>query len=185
MEELVDEQVRLSRAGTGTDVDDLGVAQDGVLLLVVQAGKLVGRLAPDEFHGRHIGEDLRRQIDEPDQHAVIDHEGLLVDPLVLVDDIVELVLEAESRLGHVIVFAPLVEFLEGVGVGSVRPGDLLVEIVRDGPDRLGLVGPVAVRLEVEELEHVVILLYSCVCHGRSLYRLAKFGFAARDYLCCV
>ena len=42
MEELVDEKMGLARAGTCTDVDDLVVAEDGVFLLVVEVGQLIG-----------------------------------------------------------------------------------------------------------------------------------------------
>ena len=164
VEKLVDEEVGLTGSRTGAHVDDLGVAEHGVLLLVVEPGELVGAAAADVLHRGGIRCNLGCEIDKAYDHAVEGHIGVPVDDRVVVDHIIELVLQAEGSLGHLIVLVPLVELLQSVGESAVAARDLIVEIMRHGPHGLGLVRPVAVRLQVVILEHLVVFLYPFLFH---------------------
>ena len=185
VEKLVDEKVGLPGAGTGAHIDDLGVAQNGVLLLVIEPFQLIGTGAADELHRGLVREDPGGQVDEAHDHAVEDQIGLPVYGRVVVHHVVELVLQGECRLGHLVVLVPLVELLQGFGESAVAAGNLIVELMGDGTHGLGLVSPVTVRFEIVVFEHFIILLYPFFTHCFVLQSFAKFGFASRLYLCSV
>ena len=185
MEQLVDKEVGLPGTGASAHIDDLGVAKDGLFLLIVESRQLIGAGTPDELHRGFIREDFRCQVDQTDNHAIVCDIRGLVDLRVMVDDIVELVLQAECRLGYLVVLAPLVELLEGVCKGPVAARDLIIEIMRNRTHRLRLVSPITIRLQIVELEHIVVFLYPVFSHILEVQTIAKFGFASRIYLCSV
>ena len=185
VEKLVDEKVGLPGAGTGAHIDDLGVAQNGVLLLVIEPFQFIGTGAADELHRGRIREDLGGQVDEAHDHAVVDYIGLLVYGRVMVHHVVELVLQGECCLGHLVVLVPLVELLQGFGEGAIAASDLIVELVGDGTHGFSLIGPITIRFQIVVFEQAVKLLYPFVSHCLIPKMFAKFRFASRLYLCSV
>ena len=111
VEKLVDEKMGLSGTGTGAHVDNLGIAQNSVLLLIVEPFKLVGTGTTDKLHSGVVREDLGGQVDEAYDHAVVDQICFLVHSGIVVNYIVELVLQCKCCLGNLVVLVPLIELL--------------------------------------------------------------------------
>ena len=185
MEELVDKKVGLSGAGTCTHVNNLGVAKDGVLLLVGKAVQFVGIGATYESHRSLIGKNISCQVNQPYNHAVEGNIRGFVNGHVVMHNVIKFIFQAECGLRYLIVLTPFIEFLESVGKCAISARYLIIEIMRYRPHGFCLIRPITIWLQIVILKHLVEFLYPFFSHGCVLQFVAKFGFASRGYFCSV